>query len=106
MRKALVLAVALGALVAVPAASAGSLSGVVVAKDAKRKALVVVSGRSVRTVRAGARFTRVRVGQRVAATVRKRADGTYTPARCAPPAGRSRSASERSSSSTNAPSGG
>jgi hypothetical protein len=77
MRKALVLAVALGALVAVPAASAGSLSGVVVAKDAKRKAVVVVSGRSVRTVRAGARFARVRVGQRVAATVRKRADGTY-----------------------------
>jgi hypothetical protein len=77
MRKALVLAVALGALVAAPMASAGSLSGVIVAKDAKRKALVVVSGRSVRTVRTGAGFARVRVGQRVAAHVRKRADGTY-----------------------------
>jgi hypothetical protein len=78
MRKALVLAVALGALVAAPTAAAGSVSGVTVAKDAKRKAIVVVSGRSVRTVRVGAGFARVRVGQRVIARATKRPDGTYS----------------------------
>ena len=77
MRRALILAAGLAALVAAPTAAAGSFTGVTVAKDAKRKALVVVSGRSVRTVRAGARFARLRVGQRIVIRASRNADGTY-----------------------------
>lgn len=71
------MAAALAALVAAPTAAAGSFSGVTVAKDAKRKAVVVVSGRSVRTVRVGAGFARVRVGQRVVVSASRLEDGTY-----------------------------
>jgi hypothetical protein len=77
MRRAWFLAAAVAALVAAPTAVAGSFSGVVVAKDAKRKAVVVVSGRSVRTVRAGARFAQARVGQRIVVNASRRSDGTY-----------------------------
>jgi hypothetical protein len=77
MRRALVVAAALAALVAAPAGTAGSFTGVTVAKDAKRKAAVVVSGRSVRTVRAGTRFARIRIGQLVAVNAARLADGTY-----------------------------
>jgi hypothetical protein len=77
MRRVLILAAALAALVAVPTAAAGSFTGVTVAKDAKRKAVVVVSRGSVRTVRAGARYARVRVGQRIVVRASRRADGTY-----------------------------
>jgi hypothetical protein len=81
MRKALVLAAALGALVAAPTAAAGTVSGVTVAKDAKRKAVIVVSGRSVRTFRTRTGFARVPVGRRITARVTKRTDGTYTAAK-------------------------
>jgi hypothetical protein len=77
MRRALILAAGLAALVVAPSAAAGSFTGVTVAKDAKRKAVVVVTGRSVRTVRAGAHFARLRVGQRIAVKASRRADGTY-----------------------------
>jgi hypothetical protein len=76
MRRALVVA-ALAALAAAPTGTAASFTGITVAKDAKRKAVVVVSGRSVRTVRAGARFARLRVGQRIVVTGSRVADGTY-----------------------------
>ena len=84
MRRALLFAVAMAALVAAPTAAAGSFSGVTVAKDAKRKSVVVVSGDSVRTVRAGAQYTRVRVGQRVVVRASRLADGTYQAARLRP----------------------
>ena len=77
MRRAVLFAVVLGALIAVPTAAAGSFSGVTVAKDAKRKSLIVVSGRTIRTVRAGAGYSRVRVGHRVVVRAAKLADGTY-----------------------------
>ena len=64
-------------LVAAPNAVAGSFTGVTVAKDSKRKAAVVVTGRTARTVRLGASFARVRLGQRVSVTASRRADGTY-----------------------------
>jgi hypothetical protein len=77
MRRVGVFAVALAALVMAPTATAGSFAGITVAKDAKRKSVVVVSGRSVRTVRVAAGFARVRVGQRVVVRAAKLADGTY-----------------------------
>ena len=58
-------------------ANAASFKGVVVAKDAKRKALVTATPRAVRTVRAPARFARVKVGQRIAVNARIRPDGTF-----------------------------
>jgi hypothetical protein len=63
------------------AADAARWSGVIVAKDAKRKAVVTVSRGSVRTVRAPSKFRRLRVGQRVAVTARARPDGTFAAAR-------------------------
>ena len=56
---------------------AARVGGIVVAKDAKRQAVVLASTGSVRTVRAGRAFTRLRDGQRVAANASRRADGTY-----------------------------
>lgn len=61
-------------------ADAARWHGVVVAKDAKRKAVVTVSRGSVRTVRAPAKFRRLRVGQRVAVTARALPDGTFAAA--------------------------
>ena len=61
MRRALLLATAVGALVAVPHAAAGSFTGIAVAKDSKRKAAVVVTGRTARTVRLAGRFKHVRL---------------------------------------------
>lgn len=58
-------------------ANAASFKGVVVAKDAKRKALVTASRGAVRTVRAPARFGRVKVGQRIAVSARIQPDGTF-----------------------------
>jgi hypothetical protein len=81
MRRALLLATATAALVAAPNAVAGSFTGVTVAKDSKRKAAVVVTGRTARTVRLGRSFASVRLGQRVAVTASRRADGTYTAGR-------------------------
>lgn len=56
------------------------VNGVIVAKDAKRKALVTVSHGSVRTVRAPNKFRNLRVGQRVAVKARMLTDGTYAAA--------------------------
>jgi hypothetical protein len=89
MRRAIVFAVALAAVAAAPTATAASFGGVTVAKDAKRKSVVVVSGRSVRTVRAGASFARVGIGQRVVVKGTRLADGTYQ-ASTLRPAGRAK----------------
>ena len=58
-------------------AGAATFKGVVVSKDAKRKALVTASPGAVRTVRAPARFAHVKVGQRVAGNARRLSDGTF-----------------------------
>jgi hypothetical protein len=58
-------------------AGAASFRGVVVSKDAKRKALVTASPGAVRTVRAPARFAHVKVGQRVAGNASRLSDGTF-----------------------------
>ncbi|MDP9491264.1 MAG: hypothetical protein M3P42_03555 [Actinomycetota bacterium] len=71
------MATAIAGLLVVPNAAAASFSGVTVAKDSKRKAAVVVSGGTARTVRLAGRFGQVRLGQRVAVTATKRPDGTY-----------------------------
>jgi hypothetical protein len=76
-----VFATAVATLVAAPTAAAGSFPGVAVAKDSKRKSIVVVSGRSVRTVRAGARYARIRISQRIAVEASRLADGTYRASR-------------------------
>jgi hypothetical protein len=70
-------AFAVVAVILTGTANAASFKGVVVSKDAKRKALVTVSPGAVRTVRVGGRFARYRVGQRVSVTAAKRSDGTY-----------------------------
>ncbi len=58
-------------------AAAGTVSGVVVAKDPARQALGVASRGQVRTVRT-ARFARVAVGQRLLATGSSLADGSFS----------------------------
>ena len=58
-------------------ANAATFKGVVVSKDAKRKALVTASPGSIRTVRAPSRFARVKVGQRVAGKASILSDGTF-----------------------------
>jgi hypothetical protein len=81
MKKVLVLAA--GVILAAAfsgTADAARWSGVIVAKDAKRKAVVTVSRGSVRTLRAPAKFRRLRVGQRVAVTARALPDGTFAAA--------------------------
>src|SRR5438093_5709604 len=70
-------AFAVVAVILTGTANAASFKGVVVSKDAKRKALVTASPGAVRTVRVGGRFARYRVGQRVSVTAAKRSDGTY-----------------------------
>jgi hypothetical protein len=77
MRRGLLLATAIGALLVVPNAAASSFTGVAVAKDSKRKAAVVVSGRTARTVRLAGKFAQVRLGQRLAITAARRPDGTF-----------------------------
>src|SRR5687767_3115666 len=59
-------------------ATAATIKGVVVAKDAKRKALVTSTARGIRTVRAKGQFSRIKVGQRVVVNARPMADGTFT----------------------------
>ncbi len=71
------MATAIAGLLVVPNAAAASFTGVAVAKDSKRKAAVVVSGGTARTVRLAGRFGHVRLGQRLAVTAAKRPDGTY-----------------------------
>jgi hypothetical protein len=77
-RLALLGAVATLVAVAVPGvASAGQLSGVVVAKDAARRSVAVATRGDVRTVRT-ARFGALKLGQRVAATGVTLGDGTFS----------------------------
>jgi hypothetical protein len=59
-------------------ANAASFKGIVVAKDAKRKALVTASPGAVRTVRAPGKYGAFRIGQRVVVTASRRSDGTFT----------------------------
>ena len=81
MKRAMVLVAALLVSAALcGTAQAARFSGVIVAKDAKRKAVVTVSRGSVRTVRAPSKFRRLRVGQRVAVNARRLSDGTYAAA--------------------------
>src|SRR5215218_9827838 len=81
MKKLLVLAAGVILAAALSGtADAARWSGVIVAKDAKRKAVVTVSRGSVRTLRAPARFRRLRVAQRVAVTARALPDGTFAAA--------------------------
>jgi hypothetical protein len=77
MRRGLLLAAAVAALVAVPNTAAATFTGVTVAKDSKRKSAVVVARGTARTVRLAGRFGHVRLGQRVAITAARRPDGTY-----------------------------
>jgi hypothetical protein len=59
-------------------AGAAAWQGVVVAKDAKRSAIVTASRNgAVRTVRASSRYRSLSVGSRVRARANMRADGTY-----------------------------
>src|SRR5215218_139121 len=81
MKKLLVLAAGVILAAALSGtADAARWSGVIVAKDAKRKAVVTVSRGSVRTLRAPAKFRRLRVGQRVAVIARALPDGTFAAA--------------------------
>ena len=77
MRRAFLLG-AVGLALALPGfADAARVTGVVVAKDAKRQAVVVASPATVRTVRAGRAFARTRIGQRVVVDTSRRPDGTF-----------------------------
>ena len=81
MKKVLVLAAGVVLAAAFSGtAGAATWTGVVLAKDAKRKAVVTVSRGVVRTVRTPSKFRRLRVGQRVAVTARTRPDGTFAAA--------------------------
>jgi hypothetical protein len=77
MKKAFTLGALTVALVLPGSADAARFAGVIVAKDAKRKAVVVASRPSVRTVRAGSAYSRLRLGQRVSVSATRRRDGTY-----------------------------
>ena len=70
-------------------ASAASFKGIVVAKDAKRKALVTASPGAVRTVRAPGKYSAFRIGQRIVVAASRRSDGTFT-AQTIRPAGKSK----------------
>ena len=91
--KRILLFLALAAAVLAVPATAAAFSGVVVAKQATRDALVVASrGGVVRTVRATAkRFRAIRTGQRLVFSGRKLSDGTFA-ARALRVTGRSRHA--------------
>jgi hypothetical protein len=81
MKRAIALVAALLTAAALSGtADAARWNGVVVAKDAKRKAVVTVTRGSVRTVRAPNKFRHLRVGQRVAVNARRLADATYAAA--------------------------
>ena len=61
-----------------PSAGAAAWQGVVVAKDAKRSAVITASRNgAVRTVRAASRYRSLSVGSKVRARANQRADGTY-----------------------------
>jgi len=81
MKRALVLGVAVVGLVLPAAANAGTFQGVVIAKNAKRKAVVTAAANgTVHTVRAPKSFAKVRVGTLVAVRARQLPDGTFAAA--------------------------
>jgi hypothetical protein len=81
MKRAFVLAAVLVIPVALSGtADAARWNGVIVAKDAKRMAVVTVTRGSVRTMRAPSKFRRLCVGQSVAVNARTLPDGTYAAA--------------------------
>ena len=78
MKRVLVLAVATIGLVLPAAANAGAFQGVVIAKNAKRKAIVTASTNgTVRTVRAPKAIRKIRIGALVAVRARQLPDGTF-----------------------------
>jgi hypothetical protein len=77
MKRILLPAVVLAALLALPA-TASAFSGVAVAKNAPRHTVVVASrGGVVRTVRAPGHLAGVRLGSRVSYAARRLSDGTF-----------------------------
>jgi len=81
MKRVLVLAVAMIGLVLPAAANAGAFQGVVIAKNAKRKAIVTASANgTVRTVRAPKSFNKIGLGALVAVRARQLPDGTFAAA--------------------------
>src|SRR5438477_3522316 len=82
MKRFLVLAVALVGLVLPAAANAGAFQGVVISKNAKRKAVVTASANGVvRTVRAPKTFRQLGMGMLVTVAARKLPDGTFVATR-------------------------
>src|SRR5437867_6476963 len=78
MKRVLVLAVATIGLVLPAAANAGAFQGVVIAKNAKRHAIVTASANgTVRTVRAPKAFRKIGLGALVAIRAGKLPDGTF-----------------------------
>jgi hypothetical protein len=77
MKRLLLFAAAASAVLALPA-TAAAFSGVVVAKDPARHALVIASrGGVVRTVRAPGHVRAVRAGERLVISARRLSDGTF-----------------------------
>lgn len=77
MKRILLPALALAAVLAIPA-TASAFSGVAVAKNSARHTVVVASrGGVVRTVRAPGHLAAVRLGSRVSYTARRLTDGTF-----------------------------
>jgi hypothetical protein len=77
MKRVLVLVAAIG-LILPAAANAGAFQGVVIAKNAKRNALVTASANgTVRTVRAPKAFRKVGLGTLVAVRANRLPDGTF-----------------------------
>src|SRR5881227_1907273 len=81
MKRVLVLAVATIGLVLPAAANAGAFQGVVIAKNAKRKAIVTASANgTVRTTRTPKSFGKIGLGTLVAVRARQLPDGTFAAA--------------------------
>jgi hypothetical protein len=81
MKRVLILAVALIGLVLPAAANAGAFQGVVIAKNAKRGAIVTASANgTVRTIRAPKSFGKIGLGTVVGVRARQLPDGTFTAA--------------------------
>jgi hypothetical protein len=80
MRRVLLLASAVGLIVAAPAvAQGGTLRGVVIAKEAKRHTVVIADRNgTVSTLRAGKSAGKARIGRLLEARVAKLPDGTYS----------------------------
>src|SRR5437763_2479424 len=81
MKRVLILAVAVTGLILPTAANAGAFQGVVIAKNAKRKAIVTASANGVvRTTRTPKSFGKIGLGALVAVRARQLPDGTFAAA--------------------------